>query len=282
MKKPVFELIRKFSCNYFEGDGSEGMSRPHYHDAYEIIFLAEGKRYINFNGMRLPMEAGDIFFAPPFVQHMTQGSDLERCRRYVANFSMEDFLPYFDEKEFTGVIKNLSVGIIHLDEKQSRNLVGLFEMLRYYDGSYGELEMKLELSQFFIILNFVSGVAAGQQPAGNSAGGGRADNRAVSEAVEYVKRNYMEDITLDMAAEYVHLSKSQFCRVFKLCTGTTFNRYLNCYRNTKAHILISGTDMSLHEIAARTGFSSTEHMTRTFESLFDMSPSDWRRKYGKS
>ncbi len=282
MKKPVFELIRKFSCNYFEGDGSEGMSRPHYHDAYELIFLAEGKRYINFNGMRLPMEAGDIFFAPPFVQHMTQGSYLECCRRYVVNFSMEDFLPFFDEKEFTGVIKNLSVGIIHLDEKQSRTLAGLFEMLRYYDGSYGELEMKLELSQFFIILNFVSGVAAGQQPAGNSAGGERADNRAVSEAVEYVKRNYMEDITLDMAAEYVHLSKSQFCRVFKLCTGTTFNRYLNCYRNTKAHILISGTNMPLHEIAARTGFSSTEHMTRTFESLFDMSPSDWRRKYGKN
>ena len=96
---------------------------------------------------------------------------------------------------------------------------------------------------------------------------------------KYGNQTAVEDINLDMIAEYVHLSKSQFCRVFQNTTGTSFMQYLNSYRLTQAHMLISHSDKPLHQIAAETGFYSTEHMTRTFQKTYKISPSQWRRTY---
>ncbi len=62
-----------------------------------------------------------------------------------------------------------------------------------------------------------------------------------------------------------------------LSTADTFIDYLNAVRTARAHQLIATTDMKLGEIAQKTGFSSSDYMSRVFKSIHGVAPSQFRR-----
>ena len=80
-----------------------------------------------------------------------------------------------------------------------------------------------------------------------------------------------------MISREVHISKYYLCRLFREATGTTFLEYLNDIRLSKAHQLLLETNLSIGEIAAKTGFSSGLRLSKVFHSSYHMPPSKFRR-----
>lgn len=82
----------------------------------------------------------------------------------------------------------------------------------------------------------------------------------------------------EMASE-VNLSPSRLRHMFKSETGNTPTQHRLFLRMDKARRLLETTSMSIKEIAASVGMSSSSHLARCFQQRFEMSPTNYRTRY---
>lgn len=99
---------------------------------------------------------------------------------------------------------------------------------------------------------------------------------------EYVRLNYAERISIEQATQLVHMSQAQFMKVFKKVSGMTFVAHVTRVRINNAMRLLRETDLTIAEIAAKTGFSDQSYFDRRFRQAFGKSPREWRRNLLKS
>ena len=96
---------------------------------------------------------------------------------------------------------------------------------------------------------------------------------------EYINNNYMEDISLDMIADVAGFSKFHFSRLFKQFTDMSFYDYLNQRRVKEAEKLLLNPNLSITEIALRSGFSSISTFNRVFKSFKECTPTEFKNLY---
>lgn len=99
----------------------------------------------------------------------------------------------------------------------------------------------------------------------------------IDAAINIVNRNYAKDLTDEIVAEQLNLSRSHFRFLFHKETKISFHKYLIGVRLEQARSYIVETDLPISLISTRVGFSSVSHFSRAFKERFDVSPSDLRR-----
>lgn len=102
----------------------------------------------------------------------------------------------------------------------------------------------------------------------------------ISDLIRYIDDNF-SDLTLERLSRRFGYSKVQIHRIIKKQTGTTFCKYISSLRISRAAYLLTETSVPISHIAAAAGISSYEHFSRMFRSGTGLSPSDYRKKYGK-
>lgn len=95
----------------------------------------------------------------------------------------------------------------------------------------------------------------------------------------YINEHCTEDLTLDGVAEICSFSKFHFARLFKQFTGHSFYRYLNRKRIERAEKYLIDPEMSVTEIALKSGFSSLAAFTRMFKLIQGCTPTEFRNMY---
>jgi AraC family transcriptional regulator len=100
--------------------------------------------------------------------------------------------------------------------------------------------------------------------------------------VELFHEHLDGDVKLETLADECGLSVSHFARSFRRSFGTSAHRYLILKRVELAKALLSGTNKSLVEIAAQTGFSDQAALTRMFATVVGAPPAKWRREHVRS
>jgi transcriptional regulator GlxA family with amidase domain len=93
---------------------------------------------------------------------------------------------------------------------------------------------------------------------------------------EHIDNNMDQRISVESLARLANLSVCYFVRAFKQSVGLTPHDYLIRRRVERTMELLSGTDMSLSEIALAAGFADQSHCARRFRQHVGMSPGDYR------
>jgi AraC-like DNA-binding protein len=97
-------------------------------------------------------------------------------------------------------------------------------------------------------------------------------------AIEFITRHYPNpNLTLNDIAEAVHLSEDYFGLIFRQHVGTTPMRYLRTVRIEQSKLLLTQTQLSIGEIAARVGFKDPLHFSRVFHQQATASPRQYRQ-----
>lgn len=96
---------------------------------------------------------------------------------------------------------------------------------------------------------------------------------------EFVQNNFSEKITLEDVSEVATMSPVSFNRFIKKRTGKTFVNYLNDIRVGYASRWLVEKDLSISEIAFKSGFNNIANFNRIFKSVKKTTPSQYREEF---
>ncbi len=105
-------------------------------------------------------------------------------------------------------------------------------------------------------------------------------NRRMLRARDEMDRCYAHPLDIPTLAATVHLSPSQFGRLFKQVYGETPHRYLQRRRVERAMTLLRQTDRPVTDVARDVGFASLGTFSATFARIVGHPPSQHRARHG--
>lgn len=97
-------------------------------------------------------------------------------------------------------------------------------------------------------------------------------------ALEYIHKNYDQEITLNQLTTITNLEKNYLIRLFKQYMNSTPFQYITKYRFNIALSLIK-RDYSLGEVALQVGYSDIASFSHAFKRIYGISPSVIKHEY---
>lgn len=113
------------------------------------------------------------------------------------------------------------------------------------------------------------------------AAGKKKPNHYVQDTRQYIQEHYAESLSLEGLAKRVHISKFYLNRLFQKQIGMTPKEYITQLRLNRAKELLRQTDQSVLEICESIGFVNPSYFIRLFRRFENVSPGEYRKKWGK-
>ena len=132
----------------------------------------------------------------------------------------------------------------------------------------------------------VRGVSMAKIPSGGAqdmAGGhgledaGTARMALAAETMrEYIRNNYMKEISMQDAARMMNYSDAYFCKLFKQCFNKNFTSYLTEYRVEEAKKMLEQPTVNVKEIGKAVGYGDSNYFAKVFKRITGQSPTEYR------
>ncbi|MDR2648799.1 MAG: response regulator [Clostridiales bacterium] len=100
------------------------------------------------------------------------------------------------------------------------------------------------------------------------------DNAVVNRIIRFVKQNYANmDFGITMISDYMNLSPTYICHLFKDTTGNTLGNYLVNLRMKKAEEMIKDPHYKVKDVARMVGYRNGNYFSYQFKKHMGYSPS---------
>ncbi len=106
-------------------------------------------------------------------------------------------------------------------------------------------------------------------------------NGKLAKLLDWLPDHINEDLSVGDLALHTGMSVRNFQRRFREATGTTPGAWLNRQRVDHARHLAETTELTVEQIAARSGFGAVETMRHHFRRLVGTTPSGYRRRFSR-
>jgi AraC-like DNA-binding protein/ligand-binding sensor protein len=103
----------------------------------------------------------------------------------------------------------------------------------------------------------------------------------IYKAVDYIRKNYMNKLTMIEVAKFVYLNPSYFSKIFKSEIGCSFVSYVNNLRIEKSKDLLFDISVPLTDISSLMGFEEQSYYTKVFKKMTGMTPGEFRKSRGR-
>ncbi len=132
------------------------------------------------------------------------------------------------------------------------------------------------LEQIDSIQTIVEGFLSSQSREWMPPPGGSVLSKKVAMAKHRIQYDFRSDLSLEMVAKDLHLSKSHLARAYKKIWGKTFHEDLNQHRVMRAQELIF-CGASVTEAAHEVGYHDAGYFHRVFKRLHGVGPREWKK-----
>ena len=102
--------------------------------------------------------------------------------------------------------------------------------------------------------------------------------KMLDEIVDYLNKQYGEEINLNSVADHFHVNPAYLSRIFKSETGQNFNEYLNQVRMDAAVKLLMQDNFKINDISERVGYGNVSYFLKRFKGYFGCTPSEFKKK----
>lgn len=93
---------------------------------------------------------------------------------------------------------------------------------------------------------------------------------------EYIRSNYMKEISMQDAARTMNYSDAYFCKLFKQCFDQNFTSYLTNFRVNEAKRLLRNQNASVKDVGMQVGYYDSNYFAKVFKRITGMIPSEYR------
>jgi two-component system response regulator YesN len=98
----------------------------------------------------------------------------------------------------------------------------------------------------------------------------------IRKAVEYMRYNYRETITLNDVAEHTYISACYLSRLFTKELGKSFVEYLSEMRIEKAKEFLREDNYKTYEVAEMVGIKDAHYFSKLFKKYTGITPSEFK------
>ena len=261
------EKTRLLAINEFSHDqrvdGPAPTGHDHYHDNFEVYYLQKGTCWYFIGGKSYRLSVGDIALIPAGVIHKTS-YDESTSSRTVLNCdvsflppSVRELLhrtPYFSRTEETADKVDAIFSQIRKEWEQP--------------DAYSSDVIRALAAELFLLIARESGKAHPEKP----------ESPIVEKATAYIRKHYMQAVTLQAVAEACFVSREHLSRIFKKETGFGFNEYLNIYRMQRANAMLTANPKAkVSQVAIQCGFNDSNYFSKQYKRMYGIAPTKSKR-----
>lgn len=260
---------------FYRNDETEAYP-PHWHLALEIIMPIQNGYNVECNNkFQYPLRENDILLIMPGTLHKLQEQPGKRL------IFLYDMSALSSMKNLSGLFSFMQPAMTVTPEAFPAIHGDLVRLMHEVDQEYFGASPLKEAAITAKLLEML--VAIGR---GGLIGPEKFKAVAPSQQQKYIERfinlcdhissHCTEPLTLDGVAELAGFSKYHFSRLFKEFTGTSFLKYLNGRRIEHAERLLLDSDLTVMEVATRSGFNSMSAFMRMFRIVHQCTPNEFR------
>lgn len=107
-------------------------------------------------------------------------------------------------------------------------------------------------------------------------------SRRVQKLKDYIDQHYAEEIRMDTLAGLVSMTPNSLSRFFKQRTNVSISEYVNEVRIGHAAHLLVDSSQTIIEISYKCGFNTISNFNRTFKTIKNVTPTEFRENYKKN
>jgi AraC family transcriptional regulator, arabinose operon regulatory protein len=264
-QRPLLSGLVACGAGYFPRAAGHLRRRPQGTEEAIAVYCVKGAGWSEVDGKLHPVRTGDMLILPPWVPHVygTYASDpwtilwLHAAGSNVGFFLEE--LGVSPREPLIWLGENLHVVSLFNE---------LLECLAPGNSTAGVFHASQVLAHLFSIL-----IRQRRQRPGVTDGIQR-----VAQSILYMNEHLDQPVRMTALSALANLSPAHFTVVFKQETGSAPRDYLLLLRMHRACLLLSETNLSVKEIAARVGYLDPFHFSRVFKTFNNVSPSGYRER----
>ena len=248
----------------------------HQHDEIQISFIERGKGTLLVGDKVSSYSENDIFIIGSNLPHAFKSdkNTEDTSKMLSVFFTASSFGDSFFELNELAEIKHfLSKALQGLVIKTHKNDI-IKNFLNLKDAS--------KLERFILFLEILK-IFSNEKSAPLSTfvynkKYSDIEGKRMRNVFDFTLENAYQNITLDDVASVANMTKNAFCKYFKKRTNKTFVSFLIELRVENACKLLStDKDLSINDIAFKSGFNNTSNFNRQFKMIKHMSPNTFRK-----
>lgn len=246
----------------------------HWHNNLEFDLVLYGTIIGRVNGEMRVASTGDIFFVNCRDLHETDAEDRNKMSAVTILLSHQLL------KEYCADIDSYRFDFSEDEKlkKQIKELILCCADLYQKKEPYYELDLSITLRKLCAVLLKECKKERTDQ---KNSDYGTESNTDIRNAIEYIEKNYRDNITLGNISEFIGMSPNYFSRFFKKTTGATFYGYLTNIRLYYAYKELMNNNDTITEIAMNCGFPNVKAFIEAFKKEYRDTPVKYRNKLQK-
>lgn len=258
-----------FLAMYF----NDGMSCLHRNHSHVLVYIFSGELEINERGKITRLHQGDCaFIRKDFSVQMTkQARNGEQFKAIFLMFTtkfLRDFYNRLDRNTIPTEVKRDKVSLYKLPSNRP-DIVSLFEsMTPYFNSDIQPTDELLQLKMVegvYVLLNTSKSLYASIFDF--------ADPWKI-DILEFLERNYMNDLSMEEIANYTGRSLSTFKRDFKKYSNLSPQKWLIRRRLEASHELIRKGKRKVSEVCFDVGFKNLSHFSKIYKETYGVPPTE--------
>lgn len=260
---------------------------------YILYVVRDGNMYLQENGVRYHLTAGDFFLLEPGLPH--EGYQKASCDYYYAHFTHPDMFRVEDD----------AAAMAELAEKRRKTLISynldaenptdsitylpkLFHLpgMEYKSTLHAAVEcyntreehyrnrVAAQVHSFLLHIaheHLMSELAAPKKNIKKS-------EIVAEQIIKYLNQNYAKPISSQMIADMFEVNFDYINRIVSQMTGSTIFVYLNSIRINNVKQLIATTDLPFSEIAYLVGIEDRYYFSKLFRKTTGMTPTEYYKE----
>lgn len=270
-------LYNEYPYAYHHVDLSKTAVPWHWHEALEFCYIQSGSVKVATAGLTQLFREGEGFFINSNVlSAMTDGADcVIDSHLFHPVFLGGHFKSVYETKYLNPVIQNRNLELLPIrgETQQQQHLLQKLRALSMLQRKENvEFQTRNLLSEIWLLLlDVLHNTRLTTMPARNQ-------DRILT-MLAYIQENFERKLTLQEIADAGAVSSRECLRCFQSSIRQSPMEYLIEYRLQAAAKLLETTDLTVTEIAMRTGWCSSSYFTKMFHRLHGKTPNIYRKKY---
>ena len=254
----VSECVKQSWKNTAKWTGYINKARPQ--NAFVLICSNMQAIYDFSDGQRIIATKGDVIFLPKSTFYTVHFYDVSNdFDSFTINFTL------FDESGAEIIIENKPCVLA-----RKFNDDCLFEtnelFKAYLNRKYDSVNYQIQFYSFLNkICNLINYTSKNYYP--------------IKKGVDLLLIEFTENKKMDYYAKQCNMDKSYFYKLFKAWANVTPNEYRNQLRISSAKSMLKNTNLTIYQIAEKTGFIDPYYFSRIFKNKVGITPLRYRKMF---